>query len=281
MRSETHTFTSSPEVAAVLRRSARWLKPLVVSIGVAVILKLFVIEAVQVPTRSMESTILAGDFILVNKLPFVLWPSESSSSVRRSSFTPMRFGRRTVGRGDILVFEYPRGETDDEAEGSVYFVKRCVGLPGDTVVIRKSRIYVNGRELVFGGDGRERPDESPVDFGPVVVPAAGDTVDLSRGESQWRSLIEGEGHGVERNKKGWIIDGETREHYVVQRMYYFMLGDNLINSFDSRAWGFVPGENLRGEALLVYWSLRPDRSVTSIGDIFNNIRWERIGQIIR
>jgi signal peptidase I len=218
------------------------------SIVIAVILALFVrtwvVQAFKIPTGSMENNLLIGDHLLVNK--FIFGP------------TPLAIGRavlpvRPIHRGDIVVFKYP-----DEPDRD--FIKRVIGLPGETIELKNKQVYVNGKPIdeqgyvhfltppssayqeVTSYDVRER-------FGPVTVPD---------------------------NK-------------------YFVMGDNRDNSQDSRYWGFLPREYVKGKALLIYWSYESGRedyldegigaSIKRLGSVaihfFTKTRWERLLRQIR
>lgn len=269
------------------RSIAEYAKTVLVTLVVALMIKLFVVEAFRIPSGSMENTLQVGDFLLVNKLAYgIRTPRQIpftniSIPVLQIPFSDVRYG-------DIVVFEFP-GLPGMETSGyDVNYVKRCIGLPGDTVELRRSRVFVNGREMLFPrevlvhqvsdfSDGRDG------EFGPVVVPKQGDTVRLDRTNiRQWRDVIEREGHDVKMMSDETIhIDGRATDVYVLERDYYFMLGDNRTNSLDSRFWGFVPRENLIGEALMVYWSWDPDVSLIRVGDKFGSIRWARIGTLVR
>ena len=272
-------------------------KTVFVTLAVALFLKTFVVEAYQIPTASMENTLLVGDFLLVNKLAYGFRTPRyiPVTPVAAPSFSLPFFGK--VESGDIAVFEYPGDRDQVEASEPVYFVKRCIGLPGDKVEIRKGRVSVNGRMMLFpergisaNGSGgsyghRMYPAGSrytDYNYGPVVVPGKGHRIALNpRNLEEWRTLIQREGHRIQSNKDGSIlIDGQKRSEYVVRRDYYFVMGDNRNNSMDSRYWGFVPDENLVGEALLVYWSWNPDVPVNSFGEKLRSIRWERVGELI-
>jgi signal peptidase I len=193
------------------------------SIVIAVILALFVrtwvVQAFKIPTGSMENNLLIGDHLLVNK--FVFGPS--SSSLERA-LLPMR----DIRRSDIVVFKYP-----DEPERD--FIKRVIGLPGDTVELRAKKVYINGQPL----------DEPYVHF---LTPAS-----------------EG----------GEFTSADVRERYgpvTVPANQYFVMGDNRDNSQDSRYWGFLPRDHVKGKALMIYWSYEG----SDLGSLFTKVRWDRL-----
>ena len=172
------------------------------SLVVAGILALFVrtfdFQGFKIPSGSMEPNLLIGDHLLVNKMVF----GPVGSSLERAVM-PVR----SVVRGDVLVFKYPEEPTRD-------FIKRVVGLPGETLELKGTQVYINGQplsepyalyqrlpDMLLPGDVRRA-------YGPVTIP---------------------EGH-------------------------YFMMGDNRDDSQDSRYWGFLPSGHIKGRALFVYWS---------------------------
>ncbi|GHS93822.1 signal peptidase I [Bacteroidia bacterium] len=201
-----------------------------------------------IPTDSMENAIMAGDRIMVGK-------------VRRGA----------IGRNDVIIFSHLDGS-------GVQLVKRCVGLPGDTVALREGIVYVNGEAIVVPPTVKASPSDHVSDFplrslgwtinnyGPVVAPAKGLSVLLdSVNVNLYRHVI-----GME--KVGDIQYSDTLiEHYTFKTDGYFVLGDHRNNSLDSRYWGFVPEDSIIGKALLVCFS----RDVNQ-----KRIRWERVGKII-
>jgi signal peptidase I len=211
------------------------------SIVIAVILALFVrtwaVQAFKIPTGSMENNLLIGDHLLVNKFVFgpTLGPAERA-------LLPIR----DLRRGDVVVFKYP-----DEPERD--FIKRVIGLPGDTLELRNKRVFVNGAPL----------DEPYVHF---LEPASA--------SSEVTSIDVRERYGPVR-----VPDGQ-----------YFVMGDNRDNSQDSRYWGFLPRSYIKGRALMIYWSYdagpqgRDDgalgRLLSIVTHFFTRTRWERLfGQI--
>ena len=275
-------------------------KTILITLLAALVLKLFVIDAYRIPSTSMEQTLQIGDFLLVNKLAYGL------RTPRHIPFTTISFSPfalplfRSVHRGDVIVFEFPGNKNEVIPSESVYYIKRCIGLPGDTVAIRSGNVLVNGIEVSFPLHGirPSHPSEktmrrnaelfpsgsafSDINYGPIVVPKRGDTlkIDLSS-LSRWKIFIEREGHTLQLNHDTILIDGIVCSTYCVQKNYYFVLGDNRDNSIDSRYWGFVPGDHLVGEALCIYWSWDPEIPVYSLTEKFSTIRWDRVGILIR
>jgi signal peptidase I len=211
------------------------------SIVIAVILALFVrtwvVQAFKIPTGSMENNLLIGDHLLVNK--FVFGPT--MTAVDRA-LLPVR----DIRRGDIVVFKYP-----DEPERD--FIKRVIGLPGDTLELKAKKVYINGQPL----------DEPYVHF---LTPAS-----------------EG----------GEVTSADVRERYgpvTVPDGQYFVMGDNRDNSQDSRYWGFLPRHYVKGKALMIYWSYESGREdyvddglgatikrlLSVVTHFFTRTRWERL-----
>jgi signal peptidase I len=290
---------SEPAASAVKRRTLSYAKTLFFTVLVAFFLKTFVIEAFRIPSGSMENTLLVGDFLLVNKLAYGLKTPRyvPLTNLAIPSFSFPRFG--TVRRGDVIVFEYPVKHTEVSGEGPVYYIKRCVGIPGDTVFIRSGHVMVDSHEVIppshakstlldgnarweHGGSAGPSSNAPGVDFGPTIVPKRGDVILLTPSTApQWAAFIEREHHHFRIDLSGTtFIDDVATSKYSVEGNYYFVLGDNRGNSLDSRYWGFVPEENIVGEALMIYWSWDPEDPGPGLIDA-GKIRWSRIGTLIR
>lgn len=264
----------------------------------AMFLKTFIVEAYRIPTGSMEKTLWVGDFLLVNKF---LYNIKTPTAI---PFTDVRLphfgvgGMRDPQRGDIIVFEWPGNRDEVHHDEVINYIKRCVGTPGDTIVIRNKMVTVNGSEFMRPPgmqflrppdphgeiDPRIFPAGAPWshdNFGPLRVPKKGDVIPLTAADlPRWAVFIRREGHDCAPSGTGVTIDGKPATSYTVERNYYFMMGDNRDDSEDSRFWGFVPDDNIVGQAMIVYWSWDPSVPFTNIFKLLATTRWNRVFQLI-
>ena len=241
---------SQPEVPAEPHRSrvARWFDSWMRSLGMALVLFLiirtFLIEAFQIPSGSMERTLLAGDFLFVNKAVY-------GAQIPGTGARLPAFG--TPQRGDVIVFEYPR-------DPSLNYVKRVVGVGGDTVEMRDGDLLVDG--VPQSEPYVQRIDPWHDMFEPafnwqrqyLVTPSAEARRRYHPTRDTWGPLA--------------VPDGQ-----------YFVLGDNRDNSADSRYWGFVDKAAVKGRPLLVYFSY--DRGTRDPLPWLTDIRWRRLGSLVR
>jgi len=203
-----------------------YFETIVIAVVLALFMRTFVVQAFKIPTGSMEPNLLIGDHLLVNK--FVFAPTLSSAERTLLPMTDIR-------RGDIVVFKYPEDPERD-------FIKRVIGLSGETIELKDRQIHVNGRAI----------QEPYAHYLPRPAGSAG----------------------------GEVTTGDVRERYgpvVVPAGSVFVMGDNRDNSQDSRYWGFLPKENIKGKALMIYWSF--DSSEGGL-NLFTQTRWARILQQI-
>lgn len=222
-----------------------YFESIVIAVILALFIRTFVVQAFKIPTGSMENNLLIGDHLLVNK--FVFGPSATGLE---NAVLPLG----TISRGDVVVFKYPEEPERD-------FIKRVIGLPGETIELRQKKVYVNGQPL----------DEPYVHF--LEPPGSGTSI------HEFTSL-------------------DVRERFgpvTVPANQYFVMGDNRDNSQDSRYWGFLPRDYVKGKALLIYWSYEAERedyeangtadTVKGIGSVFAHFftrtRWDRMLHQIR
>jgi signal peptidase I len=213
-----------------------YLESVVVAIILALFIRTFVVQAFKIPTGSMEQNLLIGDHLLVNKMVY---------SPSLGGFEDKLLPKKPIARGHVVVFKYPDDPTRD-------FIKRVIGLPGETVELRNKIVYVDGQPL----------DEPYVHF--LEAP-------LSPSDPEYGY------RGDERFNWG---------PQTVPAGQLFVLGDNRDNSRDSRFFGFVPQEDLLARATVVYWSYEASRGEYAhdasewIKDTlmaFARTRWDRIG----
>ena len=279
----------------------KFLKSVLIALLAAVIIKSFFIDAFTIPTASMEDTLLPGDFILINKAAYSLSTPHYITlfNVWLGSIQLIKF--REPDRGDVIVFKFPGYPTEVEPGENSSYIKRVIGLPGDTVTIKKGVVFINRVKIknppeailpenIENDDSRKDPrifpynkDWSSENYGPLVVPAKGDTIKLDHYNiGQWQALIDRELGGKVVSVEGSVINikGKPVREYVVRKNYYFVLGDNRGNSMDSRYWGFVPEDYIIGKAIMIYWSWDVFMPVHKNSEIFKPLRLNRIFKIV-
>ena len=213
----------------------------------------FIVQAFQIPSGSMENTLLVGDFLLVDKLHYAGLPGSAHL---------LPYGK--IERGDIVVFYFP-------VDASQFLVKRVIGMPGDHIRLRDKIVYVNGNPLQenYAIHKQWLPDGYRDNF----PNQRGYSRDIDR---RWRYELS-----------NYVNGGEL----VVPADHYFVMGDNRDNSLDSRYWGFVPRANIVGRPLVIYLSVRgsePGRSNDKLihsGQILAHLldlaRWDRMFRLVR
>ncbi|HTW58700.1 MAG TPA: signal peptidase I [Terriglobales bacterium] len=226
------------------------------TVVVAIFVITFIVQAFQIPSESMENTLLVGDYLLVNKLCY---------GERR--FGDFLMPYQKIARGDIVVFHYPVDPTQ-------HFVKRVIGLPGDRLKMVNKKVWINGKPL---DEPYVRFMEPPNNMFRDNFPRLDVYAINMNGKwfQEMRKLVE---------------DGQL----IIPEGHYFVMGDNRDDSEDSRYWGFVPRENIIGRPLLIYWSVKSwqdPRASISFGErlyhlvygithIFQITRWNRTLRLV-
>lgn len=219
-----------------------WAKSIAVAILLFLVIRTFVVEAFKIPTGSMENTLLIGDWLLVNKA--VYGAQVPFTGIRTPAFAEPE-------RGDIVVFKYPLDESES-------YVKRVVGLPGDTVEMKGGELYVNSelqkeayvRHIEPGGDYyHPQFDWQKSHLAPAV-----DVSTYRPTRDDWGPIVVPEGN-------------------------YFVMGDNRDDSADSRYWGFVDRELIKGRPLFIYYSY--DQSKLRPLPWLTEVRWHRLGHTVK
>jgi signal peptidase I len=238
-------------------------KSIAALVAIFLAIRIFIVQAYRIPSASMVPSLLVGDWLFVNQfiygptLPFTNHPIRV-----RIPGTPVRF-YKDPKRGEIVVFQSPP-QTDQPEDPTPTLVKRVIAMPGDTIYMRKGLVYVNGMPQRQGyGASQEPPDPSvPSSYDPLF---------------EWQHKFE-----VKGSRFGAAPTRPTHDDWgplLVPPAHYMMLGDNRYNSKDSRYWGFVPRNNVRGEPIFVYYAYDP---ACGSGVCFlTDIRWSRIGHLIK
>jgi signal peptidase I len=225
------------------------IEALLIAIALAFFIRTFIVQPFKIPSGSMIPTLLIGDHLLVSKFIY-------GTKIPYTDIFILP-GIKDIQRGDVIVFTYPNYENETSREG-IHYIKRVIGLPGDSIDIRGRNLYVNGEEipLRFLGDFYDERTEEPYD--------------------EYEENLFGKKHYViYRKGKEYTDKGNYIPVEKVPEGYVFVMGDNRDNSQDSRFWGYVPIANIAGKAFMVHWSWD-----WSSEGILNKVRWNRIGSTI-
>lgn len=267
------------------------------------VMQVFCFTSFKIPSDSMEPGLIAGDFIIVNKLSYGARLFNVLDAIDKKEIKIRRLpGIGEIERNDVVVFNFPYPARWDSIGFDVmkYYVKRCIALPGDTFEIRKAQYRVRGVDMPLGkttsqqelyrrlvSDRESLPLESilkgyPYDsiigwdiqeFGPMYIPRQGAEIVMNRTNAVlYKNLIEWEQKQKLICREGIFFLGDKEiKVYRFCRNYYFMAGDKTVNSQDSRYWGLLPEEFIVGKASFVWKSKEPDTG---------RMRWNRIGKRI-
>lgn len=248
----------------------------------------------------MKPGLIPGDYILVNKLTMGARIFNLFSAINDEETPIYRLpGISKVKRNDVLAFNFPYPNRWDSIGFDVmkYYVKRCIGLPGDSVEIINGIYKVRGYDYSVGNIESQKnlsgqsEDELPPgtwntipwdnklkwnikDFGPLYIPQKDKIIPLTpiNIKLYWNLIKWEQKQKVTRNKNKIYLDGKQIQTYRFTKNYYFMGGDNVINSQDSRYWGMLPEEFIVGKAWIIWKSIHMNN---------NKMNWERVLKRIR
>lgn len=250
-----------------------YFESLTVTLVMALFGMTFILQAVTVPTGSMQNTILIGDYLIVNKFIF-------NPGGQPLPFLPMR----EIQRGDIIVFKYPGNSIDprsDRERGLVKYqlnyVKRVIGLPGEKVEFKNNHVYINDQLL---------PEHRMIGNN-VVRDGALETREFEPREADDKWTVYYDDRTMRAAQSGMRFDpdrfnfGVEGKQMIVPENSFFVMGDARDDSDDSRGWGFVPRELVIGRAMFVYWSCDRGTSNGSMAGCLTHPRFDRILKFVK
>lgn len=270
--------SKTPETKNTFQVVAEYIQALLGAVILAILIRGFVFEPFKIPSESMVPTLLVGDHIFVARYEYGL----------RVPFTEIWLKEfEDPKRGDVVVFNFP--EDDD-----VDFIKRVVGVPGDRIAMKAGQLYVN---------------DVPTEIKPFAIAKSNDVnrcvMDLTAESDAFfpkeflkfphylkhakfaqkvETFSNGQVHMIQNLRDRIDDDRGADFEVIVPPRNFFVMGDNRDQSHDSRFWGFVPREKLKGKAKYIWLSLNHERTACSYNfippEIFPNIRWDRFGRKI-
>ena len=242
------------------------------------LLQITTFSSFRIPTASMHPTLIKGDYVIVNK-----WIAGGRifnvfNAVKNKHISIKRIpGIRRIRKNDILIFNSPVGQYKNRIHFDVmqYYAKRCVGLPGDTVAIilpTLSALVEDSLTFSFDHNYYDLLGWTAEKFGPLYIPCKGDQIPInSLTATQYGSVMEWETkQKIDYKDSAYFIGNHRFTNYQFKHDYYFMLGDNIHHSLDSRHWGLVPDDFIVGVVQWIWFSKDEEQ---------NSIRWNRIGRV--
>ncbi|XMD98889.1 MAG: signal peptidase I [Candidatus Karelsulcia muelleri] len=280
-----------------LKENSQELRSLIFSIILSLIIKLYIFQIFFIPSSSMEKSLLIGDFLFVSKFHYGIRIPITQLLIKFPYFRLPSF--KKINHNDMIVFNFPNDFKSKSIDKKKYYIKRCIGLPGDNLIIKNGLLYINGllkkektNSLLFKVQKKlisfkkeiipnylKETNIFPEDklwnrdnYGPIYIPKKGDCLYLNKKNLfLYKDLItKYENNSLKLKKNVFIINNKKTFKYLVKKNYYFMLGDNRENSLDSRYWGFLPFDHIVGKPLLILFSTNEFK-----------IRWNRFFSLIK
>jgi signal peptidase I len=247
-------------------------------------------ETFGTPSGSMMNTIIPGDKFLTNDLAYgIKNPFSGKYSILYSS----------PKRGDIVNYKYHGLPGEAPPKEKTNYLKRILGLPGDSLLIRRGFVYINGKiyeppvTSILTGAIKYEPDYADkmifpkgfkwnVDYyGPIKIPKSDENVNFDTSDIKlWSKIIEDEGNKLEIIKNRIFINDVEKYSYTFKNNYYFMIGDYWYNSLDSRFWGFAKEDDIVSQITMILFSWDTNIPLKDFNRRINSIRWDRIGKMI-
>jgi signal peptidase I len=288
MSSDQSVISPAKKRFVVWQEVKSWVLVILIALG----LKSTIIASYHVPTGSMEQTILIGDCLLGNAF---IYGSRTPDWIG-IPYTDIGFdipwvrlpAFRKPASGDIVIFK----SIEDQRTN---IVKRCIAGPGQTIEIKNRQIFVDevpfqdfpGTQYLKATAFPESLTDTNVFpngygnadfFHKLYIPVRGDTLRFGRYPIQMiKSIVERDHHSFMLSRGQLIIDKRPADYYIAEQDYFFMMGDNRDNSWDSRFWGLVPYDAIVGKVICVYFSFN---KTYPLYDFKNFIRWNRFGKTI-
>ena len=300
------------KINKLIKKLLKGLSLIVLTITLAGVMKVFLFASFKVPTGSMEPTILPGDFVLVNKLLIGprIYRDFGFLKGRKTPYKRIK-GMQPIRRNDVLVFDAPYIAAGFLNKiPNQYYIKRCVAISGDTLLIENGKLKIakhpptplqrgieNYMDSVGGVLGQQKLSQMSQndfppdiwqcfpfdtvyyrwnikDFGPLYIPAQNDKLELNQQNIVlYKPLIQYETQKTITVKEGRLFLGEEPlSSYTFTRNYYFMAGDNVTGSYDSRYWGLLPEDFVVGKATII-WKSKDSQT--------GKFRWKRFLKVIQ
>lgn len=230
-----------------------------------VLIRIYIFGIFIIPSSSMAPTLLPGDYILVSKMSYGprvinVWKLLIDKKLKYNWYK----GWGEINKGDVFVFNFPQYRTLNNKYPDIYggtIVKRCYGIPGDLVVIKNERIKNKG----FLAKANLFPYDNTLswtiaNYGPLWVPGEGQAMFLNtKTAKHYKDVLLYEGYKVKLYNDSVFLNNIFAKSVTFKNNYFFMVGDNFYDSYDSRYWGFVPEKNIVGKAVFVLFSLDPNK----------------------
>ena len=264
-----------------------------------VVIRVFFFSSFKIPSNSMYPTLIDGDNVIINKAVvgaklynlFAAWRGEEVKIYKLPNMCKIK-------RNDILVFYFPYPYKNNiiSLDPDNYYIKRCVAISGDTLEIINGYYCVRGtneklgnktmqnefsavNDSLFNDSTNIYPNNIEVNwskknFGPLYIPRKGDTIEMNRQNIMlYKNLIEWEQDGIiDIINSQMFIDNRLVETYIFKKNYYFMAGDNVFDSYDSRNWGLLPEDLVVGKAWFIWKSVNKEDNRIHWGRVFKKVQ---------